>query len=211
MSEETHNNSSVEESGQDSPKVLETLEVIGVTPTHGVGLAEEQLPYPVQSATSEDLQRSQSLDLTQYMNRNLGSVTINAAQNNPLQPDLQYRGFSASPLLGVPQGISVYQNGVRIQEPFGDNINWELLPENAIASMNLIGGSNPLFGLNTLGGAISLQTKNGFTHPGHELEVYGGSWGRVATQAESGWNNGQFGYFGAFNYFAEDGWRDASG
>ena len=210
MSEETHNNSSLEESGQDSPKVLETLEVIGVTPTHGVGLAEEQLPYPVQSATSEDLQRSQSLDLTQYMNRNLGSVTINAAQNNPLQPDLQYRGFSASPLLGVPQGISVYQNGVRIQEPFGDNINWELLPENAIASMNLIGGSNPLFGLNTLGGAISLQTKNGFTHPGHELEVYGGSWGRVVTQAESGWNNGQFGYFGAFNYFAEDGWRDAS-
>jgi iron complex outermembrane recepter protein len=191
-------------------EVLETMQVIGVSPIHGVGLAEEKLPYPVQSATSEDMLRTQSLDLSQFMNRNLGSVTINAAQNNPLQPDLQYRGFSASPLLGVPQGISVFQNGVRIQEPFGDTINWELLPENAIASMNLIGGSNPLFGLNTLGGAISVQTKNGFTHQGHSIDVYGGSWGRVVTKAESGWNNGQFGYFGAFNYFTENGWRDAS-
>ncbi len=189
---------------------LETMKVIGVTPVHGVGLEEGKLPYPVQSATGEDLQQNQSLDLTQYMNRNLGSVTINDAQNNPLQPDVQYRGFSASPLLGVPQGISVFQNGVRVQEAFGDTMNWELLPENAIGSMNLIGGSNPLYGLNTLGGAISIQTKNGFTHQGHEVEAYGGTWGRVVTQAESGWNNGEFGYFGAFNFFTENGWRDAS-
>ena len=198
------------EPGISGAEVLDTIHVIGVSPIHGVGLAEEKLPYPVQSATSEDMLRTQSLDLSQFMNRNLGSVTINAAQNNPLQPDLQYRGFSASPLLGVPQGISVYQNGVRIQEPFGDTINWELLPDNAISSMNLIGGSNPLFGLNTLGGTISVQTKNGFTHEGHGIDVYGGSWGRVVTKAESGWNNGQFGYFGAFNYFTENGWRQAS-
>ena len=70
---------------------LETVKVIGITPVHGVGLEEGKLPYPVQSATGKDLQRNQSLDLSQYMNRNLGSVTINAAQNNPLQPDLQYR------------------------------------------------------------------------------------------------------------------------
>ncbi len=189
---------------------LETIQVIGVTPVHGVGMPKEKLPYSIQSSTDKDLQRTQSLDLTQYMNRNLGSVTINDAQNNPLQPDIQYRGFSASPLLGLPQGISVYQNGVRIQEPLGDTINWELLPENAIASINLIGGANPLFGLNTLGGALSIQTKNGFTHPGHTIETYGGSFGRLVAQAESGWNNGQFGYFAAINYFDEEGWRDNS-
>ncbi len=191
-------------------QVLETMEVIGVTPVHGVGLSKGKLPYSVQSASDKDLRRAQSLDLTQYMNRNLGSVTINDAQNNPLQPDIQYRGFSASPLLGLPQGISVYQNGVRIQEPLGDTINWELLPENAVASINLIGGASPLFGLNTLGGALSIQTKNGFTYPGQTIEAYGGSFGRVVAQAESGWSNEKFGYFTAINYFDEEGWRDAS-
>jgi len=109
------------------------------------------------------------------MNRNLGSVTINEAQSNPLQPDVQYRGFTLSPLLGLPQGLAVYQNGVRINEPFGDTMNWDLLPESSIGSINLIGGANPVFGLNTLGGALSVTTKNGFTHPGHSIETYGGS------------------------------------
>lgn len=188
----------------------DTIEVIGITPTHGVGLPETRIPYNVQSATSEDFQRSQSLDLTDFMNRNLGSVTLNDAQNNPLQSDLQFRGFTASPLLGLPIGLTVYQNGVRVNEVLGDTINWDLIPESSIASMNLIGGANPLFGLNTLGGAISITTKNGFTHPGHSLEVYGGSFDRVVTTAESGGNNGTWGYYGTVSYFDEEGWRDDS-
>ncbi len=189
---------------------LEDVTVIGVTPTHGVGLPENQIPFNVQSATSADLEESQSFDLTDYINRNLGSVTLNDAQNNPLQSDVQYRGFTLSPLLGLPQGLSVFQNGVRINEPFGDSINFDLLPESSIGSINLVGGANPLFGLNTLGGALTVRTKNGFTHEGHSLETYGGSFGRFVTTVESGANNGQWGYFVTGNYFDEDGWRDAS-
>jgi len=188
----------------------ETVEVIGVTPTHGVGLPESVIPYNIQSATDEDLQRSQSLDITDYMNRNLGSLIVNDAQNNPLQPDIQFRGFTASPLLGLPQGLAIYQNSVRVNEVLGDTINWDIIPESSIASINLIGGANPLFGLNTLGGAVSITTKNGFTHPGHSLEIYGGSFGRIVTTAESGANNGRWGYYGTVNYFDEEGWRDAS-
>jgi iron complex outermembrane recepter protein len=189
---------------------IDEIEVIGITPTHGVGLPEELIPTHVQRATSDDLNQSQSLDLTEFMNRNLGSVSINAAQNNPLQPNIQYRGFTVSPLLGLPQGIAVYQDGVRIMEPFGDTINWELIPESAIASINLIGGANPLFGLNTLGGSLIVDTKDGFSHPGYRGELYGGSFGRVVGQAEAGWNNDEFGYFATVNYFDEDGWRDQS-
>jgi iron complex outermembrane recepter protein len=188
----------------------ETVEVIGITPTHGVGLPEELIPFNVQSANSKDLDNSQSLDLTDFMNRNLGSVTINEAQNNPLQPDVQYRGFTLSPLLGLPQGLAVYQNGVRINEPFGDSMNWDILPESSIGSMNLIGGANPVFGLNSLGGALSITTKNGFTHPGHNIETYGGSFERVVSTIESGLNNGTWGYFFTGSYFDEEGWRDAS-
>ncbi len=186
------------------------IEVIGITPTHGVGLPEELIPYSVQSASSDDLEQSQTLGLIDFMNRNLGSVTINDAQNNPLQADVQYRGYTLSPLLGLPQGLAVYQNGVRINEPFGDSMNWDLVPESSIGSINLIGGSNPVFGLNALGGSLSITTKNGFTHEGHSLETYGGSFERVVSTIESGGNNGTWGYFVTANYFNEDGWRDAS-
>ena len=194
----------------ESPEDMGTIEVIGVTPTMGVGLPEDMIPYNVQSADAEDLQESGSLDITDYMNRNFSSVIVNDAVNNPLQPDVQYRGFTASPLLGLPQGLAVYQNGVRVNEVFGDTVNWDLIPESSIANMNLVGGANPLFGLNTLGGAISLETKNGFTHPGHSVEFYGGSFGRFVTTIESGANNGKWGYYTTVQRFEEDGWRDAS-
>lgn len=189
---------------------LSDIEVIGTTPLHGVGLPQDQIASNIQSATAEDIEQSQSLDITDFMNKTLGSVSINAAQNNPFQPDLQFRGFTASPLVGVAQGLSIYQDGVRINEPFGDAVNFELIPESAIASMNLMPGSNPLFGLNTLGGALSIKTKNGFTHEGHSLEAYGGSFGRQSATLESGANDGTFGYFITGAHTEEDGWRDES-
>ncbi len=173
----------------------ESIEVIGITPAHGTGLPVDMIPFSVQSATAEDIERSQSLDLSQFLNRNLGSVTINEAQNNPLQPDIQYRGFTSSPLLGLPQGLAVYQDGVRVNEAFGDTVNWDLIPKSSISSINLIGGANTVFGLNTLGGALSITTKNGFTHEGHSLEVYGGSYERIVSTIESGGNNGTWGYY----------------
>ncbi|MEO8040300.1 MAG: TonB-dependent receptor, partial [Betaproteobacteria bacterium] len=138
------------------------------------------------------------------------SVNVNDVQGNPYQPDLNYRGFTASPLLGVPQGLSVYQDGVRINEPFGDVVNWGLIPMNAISTVNLIPGSNPLFGLNTLGGALSLRTKSGFQFPNTSIELSGGSWGRKQLQFEHGGYTGNKDYFIAGNWFKEDGWREFS-
>src|SRR6185295_878121 len=93
-------------------------------------------------------------------------VFANEIQSNPFQPDLNYRGYTASPLLGTPQGLSVYMDGVRLNQPFGDIVSWDLIPRMAIASTTLMPGSNPLFGLNTLGGALSIQTKDGRSNPG---------------------------------------------
>ena len=190
--------------------VEEHIKVIGVTPSGGVDLSRDKLPFAVQSAATEEIERSKSLSIGDFLNRDFAGVSINEVQNNPLQPDIQYRGFTSSPLLGLPQGLAVYQNGVRVNEAFGDTVNWDLIPESSIATLDLIGGANPIFGLNTLGGAISITTKNGFTHPGHSLETYGGAYERVVSTVESGGNNGVWGYFFTGNYFAEDGWRDDS-
>lgn len=189
----------------------EEITVVAPTPAAlGLGLAVDRLPYAVQSGDADALERAQSLDLSDYLTQNLGSVSVNIAQNNPLQPDVQFRGYSASPLLGLPMGVSVYQNGVRVNEPLGDAVNWDLLPESAIQSISLVGGANPLYGLNTLGGALAIRMKDGFNYQGHGGEVSGGSFGRVTTTAESGGNNGSFGYYANVSYFDEEGWRDLS-
>ena len=100
--------------GQDREEILE--EIIVVAP-YGARLSRERVAANVQSMTAEEIERSQSLDLTDLLNRNFGSISINHAQNNPLQPDVNFRGFTASPLLGLSPGLTVYQNGVRINEP----------------------------------------------------------------------------------------------
>jgi outer membrane cobalamin receptor len=189
---------------------LSNIEVVGTTPIAGVGLPKDEIAANVQSASDKDLERIQGLDLSEFMEKTLGSVSLNQAQNNPFQPDLKFRGFTASPLVGNSQGLSVYMDGIRINEPFGDAINFELIPESAIADMNLIPGSNPVFGLNTLGGALSIQTKNGFTHPGHSLEAYTGSFGRDSGTIESGGSDGNLAYYVTGSITKEDGWRDFS-
>jgi iron complex outermembrane receptor protein len=196
--------------GNENVTTLDLVTVVGVTPVAGTDIEIAKLPYYVQSADDEAIQRSQTLDLSEFMNRNLAGVTVNQAQDNPLQPDLQFRGFTATPLLGGSEGISVYLDGVRVNEVFGDTINWDLIPEAAIERMSLLSGSNPVFGLNTLGGAISLQTKTGFSDPGTRAEFYGGSFGRTNTTVETGGNSGAWGWYLMGNYFDENGWRDNS-
>jgi outer membrane receptor protein involved in Fe transport len=188
------------------PIIYETV-VTATTPVHGSGLPLERVPSNVQTATGAGIAKTQSLDLSQYMNQSMGSVHVNDVQNNPLQPDLQYRGFLASPLLGAPQGLSVYMNGVRLNEVFGDTVNWDLLPQSAIRTLNLMPGSNPLFGLNTLGGALSLETKTGFTDPGAEVRVSGGSFNRRLVGVQVGAHGERFAYYFAADMFKEDGWR----
>jgi outer membrane receptor protein involved in Fe transport len=189
---------------------LPQVTVIANAPLPGFGLPLNQVPANVQSADSQDLQRSQATDVADYLNRNFSGINASESAANPLQLDVYYHGFTASPLLGTPEGLSVYVDGVRVNESFGDTVNWELIPESAISTVSLISGSNPVFGLNTLGGALSVQTKSGHDNPGSRFEAYAGSFGRNSLQGESGGALGAFDYFATVQYFDEDGWRDMS-
>ena len=191
---------------QELPQVI----VIGNTPLPGFGLPLNQIPSNVQTANSADIEREQTTDTADYLNNNFSGVNASESAGNPFQIDIYYHGFTASPLLGTPEGLSVYVDGVRVNESFGDTVNWDLIPESAINTVSLISGSNPVFGLNTLGGALSIQTKSGHANPGTELEAYGGSFGRRSVQGQTGGEFGAFDYFFTGNYFVENGWRDAS-
>jgi iron complex outermembrane recepter protein len=195
---------------QTPPTFEESVEVVGATPIDGLGINRDRIPSNVQIATTDALRRAGGVSVAEQMTIAVPSVHTNEATTNPFQPDLQFRGFVGSPLLGLPQGLAVYQNGVRLNEPFGDTVNWDAVPSNAIATVTLMSGSNPLFGLNALGGAVSVQTKTGFSHTGHGFSAAAGSFGRYLAEAETGGHNGRLSYFVAGTALTEDGWRDFS-
>ena len=199
---------------ENKAEVLEsgTVEVISTTPLQALGTPLSEVPANVQVGTSKEINQQKPLNLGEFLDNNLGSVNTSNAVGNPYQMDVSYRGFNASPILGAPTSMSVYFDGIRFNEPFGDIVNWDLIPSNAISSINLIPGSNPLFGLNTLGGALAVNTKSGSSFPGLSATATGGSWGRRAFEFEAGGENKErnLDYFVSANIFHEDGWRDHS-
>jgi outer membrane receptor protein involved in Fe transport len=189
---------------------LPQITVISNTPLEGLGLPLNQIPANVQTANSTDMESQQTLGIADYLNNNFSGVNVSDSADNPFQLDVNYHGFTASPLLGTPEGLSIYLDGVRVNESFGDTVNWDLIPQNAVSTITLMSGSNPVFGLNTLGGALSLRTKSGHDNPGTEFEGYGGSFGRRSFEGETGGELGNFDYFFAGTYFDENGWRENS-
>jgi outer membrane receptor protein involved in Fe transport len=186
------------------------VDVVSATPLPGVELSPTDIAAPVQTATQVDIERSAAVDLSDFLKRRLEGVHVNEIQGNPFQADLNYRGYTASPLLGTPQGLSIYMDGVRLNQPFGDVISWDLIPRIAISEVTLMPGSNPVFGLNTLGGALSIQSKDGIRHRGTTAQISGGSFGRGTWDFEHGGANNGLNWYLANSFFFEDGWRDDS-
>jgi outer membrane receptor protein involved in Fe transport len=187
------------------------VEVIGTTPLPGVDLLIEEIPAPVHTLLGRDIEQAGTIDLSDFLNRRISGVHVNEVQGNPLQPDVSYRGYTASPLLGTPQGLSVYLDGMRLNQPFGEAVSWDLIPRMAIASGALMPGSNPLFGLNTLGGALSIQTKDGRSNQGTHIQAIYGSHTRRAVEFEHGGARATgLNWYVTANLFGESGWRDDS-
>jgi len=186
------------------------IEVIGTTPLPGIGLPPEQVPANVQTITSEQVKGSRAVDVAGVLNRTLGSASVNDTQGNPFQTDLNFRGFTASPVLGTPQGLSVFVDGVRANAALGDTVDWDLIARNAIARITVIPGSNPVFGLNSLGGAVAVTTKSGFEFPGTSMDASAGSFGRRSVEFETGGHGRAVDYFLAGTLFDQRGWADRS-
>jgi iron complex outermembrane recepter protein len=189
---------------------LPPVVVIGSTPVPALGIPIEKYAGNVQSIPAEKIDNQNLPDIPDTLYRNFGSVNVNGNQGNPWQNDLTYRGFLASSLTGSPIGLSMYLDGMRFNDGFGDTINWDLIPQSAIAGIDIIPGSNPIFGLNTLGGALAVHTKRGFDFPGAKLESWGGSFGRWAVNGEYGGFRGPFDWYVNFNVLDDNGWREHS-
>jgi outer membrane receptor protein involved in Fe transport len=187
------------------PKVM----VYSTTPLAGSGIDPDKVPASVTTVTSKDIERTQSLNITDALVQSVPGIIVNEVAGNPFQPDVQFRGFVASPVSGTPQGLAVYQNGVRINEAFGDTMNWDLIPTAAIRSVDIV-TNNPVFGLNALGGALNIQMKDGFSYQGAEINTMGGSYGRIQSSAQWGKQVDNFAVYGAIEGLHDDGFREFS-
>lgn len=186
------------------------VDVVGVGPTPGGGVSRDRVPATVSVVTAAELEDRHAASLADALHEQLGSVTLEGTTTNLFQPTLRFRGFTASPLLGLPQGVAVYQNGVRVNEPFGDTVQFDLLPQFAVDQVQLSAGAEPTYGLNALGGAMIVNLKNGFDHAGFRGDLSGGSFGRYTATAEWGASNGPWAVYLGATRFDETGWRVAS-
>jgi outer membrane receptor protein involved in Fe transport/uncharacterized protein with beta-barrel porin domain len=186
-----------------------TREVIIVTPLDGKGLDLNDVTGGVTRLNADDIARQASQNIVDTLLQRVPSIVINSETGNDFEPDVQFRGFVATSLSGVPEGLAVYQNGVRVNEAFGDNVHWDFIPTLAIDKLDVL-SNNPIFGLNALGGSINLQMKNGFTFQGLDTDIRGGSFGRVQNSTEWGRQFGNYSIYIATEVARDEGWRDFS-
>ena len=186
-----------------------TRVVYPTTPVSNTGIEIEKVPASVNIVDVEQIDRARSANITDALQQYVPSIVVNEVAGNPFQPNVQFRGFVASPVTGTPQGLAVYQNGVRVNEAFGDTVNWDLIPTAAIQSIAVV-TNNPAFGLNALGGAINLQMKDGFKYQGAEINSMGGSFGRIQSSAQWGKQYDHFAVYGALEGLHDNGFRNFS-
>ena len=165
--------------------VYPTTPVSGSGSSSSSGIDIDKVPASVNIVDVNQIQRTESLNIADALQKYVPGIIVSEVTGNPFQPDVQFRGFVTSPVAGTPQGLAVYQNGVRVNEAFSDVVNWDLISTAAIRSVTVV-TNNPAFGLNALGGAVNVQMKNGFNYKGIEIDTMGGSFGRVQSSAQWG-------------------------
>jgi len=190
-----------------NPNQIEQITVIGTSPLLGSGVDRNSIPVETQVLDSASLRREGAPDVLQALNTQVAGIVLDSASGNPYQPSIFYNGFEVSPLQGTSQGIAVYVNGIRFNQPFGDTVNWDLIPDIAIDKIN-VEGSNPLFGLNALGGSFNVGLKDGFTTSGGQADISGGSFGTVQGDIQYGIQGGNQALYVAGSVIHQDGWRD---
>jgi outer membrane receptor protein involved in Fe transport len=131
---------------------------------------------------------------------------------SPYKLNLSSRGFYSSPVVGLPQGVAVFLDGVRMNEPEASQVNFDLLPMDHIQRIEILSGNGSLLGRNALGGAINLVTARGRGPTSATFEASGGSFGAARGEAHvSGATSGGVDWYVGGNYNREDGWRQATG
>lgn len=190
--------------------VAPDVDVISVTPVQGAGISIDRVPSNVQIISTDDLNDKKNFSVVETLNKKAAGISISNLNSSPMQNDINFRGYVAGPLLGTAQALAIYQNGMRVNESFGEVVQWDLVPDFAIQNLQLFPGGDPVFGQNAIGGAISMEMKNGFDFNGANSQVSGGTFSRTNEIIEYGQSFGNIGIYVGANFNYDQGFRDHS-
>lgn len=195
--------------GSALPSLAQAKDVVVTAQLPGPVVDADRLPVATQALNAGTIARDGAPDLLRATLSDLPGVSFAEAQDNPYQPDLFYRGYEASPLGGDAQGLAVYVDGARFNQPFGDTVNWDAIPDIAVKRLTLE-SANPAFGLNALGGAIAVNMKSGRDMTGVSGWLSAGRFGKRGASAEVGARAGRWSFYLAGQVEHDDDWRDFS-
>ena len=193
----------------DSARRLPTIEVIGsILPAAGPQIGSG-IPARISVVTGREIDRWEPRLLANALARQPGVSTYDDL-GSPYKITLQSRGFTSSPVVGLPQGLSVFLDGVPVNEPDAAQVNFDLLPLEHIGRVELLSGTSSLLGPNSLGGAVNLVTKHGGGAPSGEIELSGGSYDLYSGEASVGGSARGWNYYAGGGYDSDKGWRQVT-
>ena len=190
---------------------LPAVQVIGSV-LHAAGPAiASGVPARVSVLSRADVRSRRPRLLSDALARGPG-VSLYDDLGSASKPTLVTRGFTASPVVGLPQGVSIFLDGVPVNEPDAGQVNFDLLPLEHIERIEFLSGTASLLGPHSLGGAVNLMTRHGEGDRGGELELVAGSHDHyAATVSHGGRGPKGWSYYAGGGYSTEGGWRQLTG
>ena len=191
----------------DSVLALPELRVeVGRLRTGSVPVAE--VPFPIQIISGSNVRGATGSSIANALTGTAG-LNLTNQTGSASQPDIRLRGFALSPIVGVPQGVSVFVDGVRVNEADASQVHLSLIPGGAVDRVELIRGSVGAFGRNSLAGALNIVTLRGQDRSA-DMEMEGGSFGLLRGTARASESVGAFDGFVTALYDRSNGWRQLS-
>ena len=195
---------------RDTLTTLPTIEVVGsILPEAGPGIGSG-VPARSSTISNEQLEAWEPRVISDLLGSQPG-FSIYDDLGSPFKTTVHTRGFYASPVVGLPQGVSVFLDGVPVNEPDAAQVNFDLLPLEHVRRAELLSGTASLLGPNSLGGSINLLTNHGGGPTHGEIEVTGGSYESYSVEGSVGGGSRGWNYYAGGGYTNEDGWRQVTG
>jgi len=166
-----------------------------------------RVPFGVQSLVGARAQRG--LTLSDALDGRVPGLSTADVMGAAAQQDMSVRGFSVSPVIGLPQGIGVFVDGVRVNEPDMSQVYFSLIPMHAAARVDVLRGASGVLGKNALGGAINVVTASA-AERGIEASLRADDFGGIEGHGLLASGSGAWSGLGSVAIARSSGWRDAS-
>jgi outer membrane receptor protein involved in Fe transport len=187
---------------------IETISTIRPAAAPAIG---STIPARLTLLDAKDGRLGERRSIVSLLERHAG-FSVYDDLGSPYKLTMSSRGFAASPVVGTPQGIAVFLDGVRMNEPDAAQVNFDLFPTEHIDHIEILSGNGTLLGRNALGGGVNVVTARGRGAATGGISMSGASFGGRSVDVRVGGPLPRgFDYYVGASANQERGWRQLTG